>query len=429
MQKDFLLDRLARRVQFQVYLLLAVLIATAGVLLYVIVGFDRELEAELKAVNSFYAPSLQRTLEAKEALHTIESHHTLGEAASEIFPTRPETAMHLLEASVQELVILQSASAHPSFEKTIEKVSSDFTWFRDEQALITTRDRASGAALLKASRAFDSSLRQLQRLHESAIDESGQTMKTLRDADSRGMMFTLALVLISGTILVLIVLVNLRRVLAAAVRTQRAKDEAERRLEEQRVLSLHADRLRSLGEMATGIAHELNQPLMGVQGIAEHLIAGLERNWDLSIEESRSHLQKLVEQAERMTHIVEHVRKFARQNESDAHRAVDLNEVVTNSCGMLSAQFRSRGIELRVDTEQKLPLVMGNAFSLEEVLINLLLNARDATEAAANEDEFKEMPPIRVHTYRLNGTTRGKVAMEVADNGDGNASGDHRPDI
>jgi len=95
-------------------------------------------------------------------------------------------------------------------------------------------------------------------------------------------------------------------------RAEEAQMAAEQKLEEQRALSMHSDRLRSLGEMAAGIAHELNQPLVGVRGLAEHILIGMERGWELSTETLRNRLAGIVEQADRMVHIIEHVRMFAR---------------------------------------------------------------------------------------------------------------------
>ena len=60
----------------------------------------------------------------------------------------------------------------------------------------------------------------------------------------------------------------------------RDRQQAHAELEHQRTLTLRSDRLRSLGEMAAGIAHELNQPLVGVRGMAEHILIALERGWD-----------------------------------------------------------------------------------------------------------------------------------------------------
>ena len=78
-------------------------------------------------------------------------------------------------------------------------------------------------------------------------------------------------------------------------KADQALKRAEEELEAQRVLQARSDRLRSLGEMAAGIAHELNQPLMGVRGTAAHMLLGLERGWDLSTDKLSNRLQKIVE--------------------------------------------------------------------------------------------------------------------------------------
>ena len=83
-------------------------------------------------------------------------------------------------------------------------------------------------------------------------------------------------------------------------------------MEMQRVLSIRADRLRSLGEMAAGIAHELNQPLVDVRGLAEHMMLGMDRDWIFDKEKTREKLSLILDQADRMTHIIQHVRLFAQ---------------------------------------------------------------------------------------------------------------------
>jgi PAS domain S-box-containing protein len=84
------------------------------------------------------------------------------------------------------------------------------------------------------------------------------------------------------------------------VESDEARRSAERNLEAQRALSIRSDRLRSLGEMAAGIAHELNQPLTGVRGLAEHTLISLENGWDDSKEKLRDRSQGIVDQADRM---------------------------------------------------------------------------------------------------------------------------------
>ena len=153
---------------------------------------------------------------------------------------------------------------------------------------------------------------------------------------------------------------------------------AESELDLYRALTIRSDRLRSLGQMAAGIAHEINQPLVGVRGLAEHILLGLERGWDSSGETLRSRVEKIIQQADRMDHIVEHVRMFAREGDRATFEQVDVNDVAESAAALLTSPFRQEGVRLDTELGTELPPVHANAFSLEEVLINLLNNARDA---------------------------------------------------
>jgi C4-dicarboxylate-specific signal transduction histidine kinase len=154
----------------------------------------------------------------------------------------------------------------------------------------------------------------------------------------------------------------------------RAEDERDR----YRVLTIRSDRLRSLGQMAAGIAHEINQPLLGVRGMAEHILISLQRGWDSNSDELKSRVENIIQQADRMEHIVEHVRMFAREGDRAASKHVDVNRVVESAAALLVAPFRQDGIRLEQSLGERLPKVNANLFSLEEVIINLLNNARDA---------------------------------------------------
>ena len=168
---------------------------------------------------------------------------------------------------------------------------------------------------------------------------------------------------------------------------EKARRSAEGQLETQRAGALRSDRLRSLGEMAAGIAHELNQPLVGVRGLAEHLLISYERNWDLDQERVKDRLERIVAQADRMTHIIEHVRMFAREAGKPEVSAVHVNEVVKSSIEMLVAQFRAHDVELIAEPADDLPAVLANFYSLEEVLLNLLNNARDVLVEGGGQAE------------------------------------------
>lgn len=198
-------------------------------------------------------------------------------------------------------------------------------------------------------------------------------------------------------------------------RAEQDRDAAESELEEQKALGMRADRLRSLGEMAAGIAHELNQPLVGVRGLAEHILLGLERGWELTEEKLKERAGRIVDQADRMVHIIQHVRMFAREAGRPEVKEICVNDVVRSALDLVDAQFRSRGVQIDCDLTEDLPRVLANPFSLEEVVINLLSNARDAVESA----DTGHGGCVVVRTWQNGTDPEPEVRLEIRDNGTG----------
>ena len=189
-------------------------------------------------------------------------------------------------------------------------------------------------------------------------------------------------------------------------------------MKKQRTLSIRSDRLRSLGQMAAGIAHELNQPLVGVRGLAEHILIALERGWELTQEKLKERLTTIVEQADRMSHIIDHVRMFAREAGKPELQSVQVNEVVRAAMSMLSAQFKSRGLELECELAEDLPDVLANPFSLEEVILNLIINARDAVEERLEMNSSTAPSRVLLRTF-LEKEKEERLKIEVIDWGIG----------
>ena len=197
------------------------------------------------------------------------------------------------------------------------------------------------------------------------------------------------------------------------------RQEAEEELKAQRTLRMRSDRLRSLGEMAAGIAHELNQPLVGVRGFAELILYHMDNGLEISKDVIRKNTATIVEQADRMVHIINHVRLFARDADSIETSIVDLNDVVCSGTSMLMAQFNSHGLLLEKDlSPHELPIQV-NPYSVEEVIFNLLSNARhslgEKKETAG--DEYR--PCVRVITRKLAVNGSDVVTLKIADNGMG----------
>ncbi|HID23154.1 MAG TPA: HAMP domain-containing histidine kinase, partial [Planctomycetaceae bacterium] len=163
--------------------------------------------------------------------------------------------------------------------------------------------------------------------------------------------------------------------------------------------------------------HELNQPLLGVRGMAQHLLIAMDRQWNLPEEKIRDRLQKIIEQTDRMSHIIQHVRTFAKEAGSPERLRVDVNEVIKSAIGMVQTQFRSRGIELVTELEESLPPVLANPFSLEEVIINLLLNARDAVDETHSARPMDQGPRVVARTEVQTSNSTPCVQIEVTDNG------------
>ena len=213
--------------------------------------------------------------------------------------------------------------------------------------------------------------------------------------------------------------VHLQREINERMQAEQARRQAVTELEEQRTLSMRSDRLRSLGEMAAGIAHELNQPLMSVSGLAEHILIGRQRGWPLSPDDLDDRMERIVDQADRMAHIIEHVRMFAREVGKPEMSPIQVNEIVTSSLDLLGAQFQSHGLKLESNLVEALPLVQANPFSLEEVVLNLLNNARDAVEERPDGDGTPFSGRVLVRTGINGKGPESEVSIEVVDNGAG----------
>jgi len=178
---------------------------------------------------------------------------------------------------------------------------------------------------------------------------------------------------------------------------------------------VHAARLAALGEIAAGVAHEMNQPLAAIQMMVTSMLADIDGG-RLKTDRARQWLDTINEQIGRISWIIGHVRSFSRDDLPESQAATSVGQTVHDILALLSAQLRSHGIQIEVDVEPSLPGVRADSRHLEQVLINLLSNARDALNA---------MPDAAVKQIRIRacaspcGHPRECVVLEVADNGPG----------
>lgn len=149
---------------------------------------------------------------------------------------------------------------------------------------------------------------------------------------------------------------------------------------------VQSERLCALGEMAAGVAHELNQPLTGIRTFAEGLLYGMKYGWDLSEAQLRETLLEIVGQVDRATGIITYMRDFSRQRDDDTFAPFAIADAIENVRKLINAQMRVHGIEFNSHLPADLPLCRGSQHQIEQVLLNVLTNARHAL------DDYQQVP-------------------------------------
>ncbi|MBE7438051.1 MAG: PAS domain-containing protein [Spirochaetales bacterium] len=134
----------------------------------------------------------------------------------------------------------------------------------------------------------------------------------------------------------------------------------------------------TMGEMASGVAHELNQPLHIIR-MAAQLIEDAVREGDCTTEFLLERTERIIGQVDRASAVINNLRVFAHRT-SDTRRFFDLNEPLKEALSMLSRQLQIHEIYLDLHLAAELPPVAGSQSGLEQVFINVILNARDALE-------------------------------------------------
>ena len=202
---------------------------------------------------------------------------------------------------------------------------------------------------------------------------------------------------------------------------RQAEEKSKRADEELRKTQyqlMQADKLTAIGELAAGVAHELNQPLMVIRTTAQ-LMARKQHIEPLNTGALLESLNIIEDNTKRMMNIINHLRTFSRQAEG-VLEPVNVNTVIESSFMMIGEQLRVRSIEVVLELSNDLPKVLVNANQLGQVFLNLLTNARDALESKENSQEEGAKPQKRiVITTRVSDDAKEQVEILYRDNGSG----------
>jgi two-component system sensor kinase FixL len=188
--------------------------------------------------------------------------------------------------------------------------------------------------------------------------------------------------------------------------TERAANRDQRLLESRLG---HVARFSLVGEMAAGIAHEINQPLSAISTYAQAAIRLL-ASGDPDMGSLAEACTAISKQAQRASQVIENLRNFIRRHEADL-QMLDVNEVIRDVMPLVEADVRAAGADIAVDMAAGLPQACADAVQLQQVVLNLTRNAVDA---------MREMAPdrrkLRIET-RQDGPRQIRVA--VSDTGPG----------
>lgn len=171
----------------------------------------------------------------------------------------------------------------------------------------------------------------------------------------------------------------------------------------------HLTRVSILGEMASSIAHEVNQPLTAVATYAQACRRLLETG-EAGEEEAREVLGRIAREALRAGEIIHRLKDLVRHHES-RWREEDLNALVRDVEPLARADARLHDVRLSLDLASDLPTVLSDAVQIQQVVLNLVRNGIDAVAEAAPQQRF-----VRVRTRR---DPDGAVRLSVEDHGSG----------
>lgn len=178
---------------------------------------------------------------------------------------------------------------------------------------------------------------------------------------------------------------------------------ARKRLERQLYRS---EKLATLGQLISGVAHELNNPLAAILGFAE-----LCRDTEQSRPQLEENLEVIEREARRTGHIVDNLLNFSRQRQNQ-RTVVDVHELLERCFKLLAYNFRNTGITISRDYDTTLPHIKIDEYQMQQVFMNLIVNSAQAL----NESET-EQPEITVRTHPTRNDKQ--MVVEISDNGPG----------
>lgn len=267
----------------------------------------------------------------------------------------------LLDAAVDAVIVIDAHGRVETFNRAAEQMfgfSAGEIVGQNVNLLMPEPDRS----------AHDGYLRRYQETGEPRIIGLGREVQAQR-RDGTVFPASLAVGRVAGANPARFV--GFIRDISARVAAERAATQAQQRL-------THVARLSAMGEMAAGLAHEINQPLSAITTYAQTCQRLLDKGGTLDLADIRESLAQISRQSLRAGEVIRRLRAFVANREV-RKEPIGCNRMIEDLVALARPDLRAHDVQLKLEVEPGLPEVMADAIQLQQVLINLLRNAIDAT--------------------------------------------------
>jgi histidine kinase len=185
--------------------------------------------------------------------------------------------------------------------------------------------------------------------------------------------------------------------------TERVKSEAQ---------LIQASKMATLGEMSAGVAHELNQPLSVIKTSASFIAKKISRNESVDPDILRDLADEMDSQVDRASLIINHLRQFGRKTDIRKMH-VQLNDCIRGTFTVLGRQLEVHGVKVELHLDEELPSIRGDSNRLEQVFLNLIMNARDAMDEKEDLKGKGVEKVLEISSFREN----DEVVVTISDTG------------
>lgn len=197
------------------------------------------------------------------------------------------------------------------------------------------------------------------------------------------------------------------------LRLKQKSEQLKMLIQEKDIELMQMSKHASLAEITTGIAHELTQPITGIKGIAQNMIDDINED-EFDALQAVVELLKICTLVDKSSSIIDHIRNFSRKS-GMTMLPVDINRIVLDAIDLINLQFKKNNIDIVLILNENVNKICGDRISLEQLVINLLINARDAIIERKKAEHDDYTGKITICTD----CTASGVRLIIEDNGTG----------